>query len=152
MNKAQSSCPSFMKEHLYERFFNIPHDKIDKAWEKLQLRETFVLGQIPPFRVEFAVPEQSGPFQEGEINIHHGPLLSVHGQIGKISDTYRDLQYFYGSYIISFRFFRPTRLEFFKEENGIRLKIHLYAKPGLIPLWNFVNGIFWKFFGIQFLL
>lgn len=150
-NRNQSDCPTHLRPNLIEKFFELPPSKRDDVWEKLQRRETFTKGQIPPYRVEFDALTQTGPFKTGELNIHHGPLLSVHGEIGEISETYRDLKYFYGSYIISFRLVRPTRLEFFKEENGIRLKIHSYINPLFQPIWKLGNDIFWKFFGISFL-
>jgi hypothetical protein len=103
-----------MIEHIYEREFKSRPEKIKEIWHKLQLRETFVSGQIPPYKVEFESGEKSGPFYTGEKNIHHGPLLSLPGEIGNISESYRDLQYYYGAYLISFRLFRPKRLEFFK--------------------------------------
>ncbi len=148
MIKYQSSCPSFMKEHHFEKFFPIQVDKIDAAWQKLQLRESFVKGQIFPYRVEFDSLQQMGPFQEGELNIHHGPFLSAHGVIGKVEATYRDLQYFYGSYVLSFRWIRPVRLEFHKEKDGIRLQLKTYVTPWMHPLWSSFNSVFWNFAGL----
>jgi hypothetical protein len=142
--------PHFIKNEI-NKFFPCTPKQIENVFHKLQQRETFVDGQIPPYKVEFDSKLQSGPFEEGELNIHHGPLLSVHGIIGKISDNYRDLRYFYGSYILSFRLIRPIRLEFFKEENGIRLKVTCLVKPWFVGIWQLLNNIFWKFFGISFL-
>lgn len=147
----QSKCPQGFKENIFQTEFLLPKEKCDKVWNLLQKRETFTQGQIPPYRVEFDSDSQFGKFEKGELNIHHGPFLSVHGAIGEISDTYRDLQYFYGSYIVSFRWIRPVRLEFFREENTIKLKIHCYLKPWIQPFWVGINTIFWKFFGITFL-
>jgi hypothetical protein len=125
MNHHQSKCPPFLQEHQFERYFPIRKEKLDQIWQSLNLRESFVKGQLFPYRVEFDAPTQEGPFQSGELNIHHGPLLSAHGQIGEVTPNYRDLQYFYGSYVLSFRWIRP--------------------------LWNTGNEIFWKFLGITFL-
>ena len=138
-------------EHEYERFFEVSGEKLNKIWNNLQRRETFCKGQIPPYRVEFESGKDDGEFYTGEKNIHHGPLLSVHGEIGEITPRYRDLKYYYGSYIISFRLFRPQRLEFFKEDNGIRLKITTQVHERFLWLWVGVNNLFWKFFGISFL-
>jgi len=137
--------------HEINKFFPCTTEQIDTVFENLQKRETFVKGQLPPYKVEFDAPIQSGTFEEGELNIHHGPLLSVHGVIGEISEKYRDLRYFYGSYILSFRLVRPLRLEFFKENEGIRLKVTCLVKPWFIKPWEILNNIFWKFFGISFL-
>ena len=142
--------PRFITNEI-NKFFPCGHQKKEAVFNNLQKRETFVKGQIPPYKVEFDSELQTGTFKEGELNIHHGPLLSVHGIIGEISDTYRDLKYFYGSYILSFRLIRPVRLEFFKEEEGIRLKITCLVKPWFIRPWELLNKIFWKFFGISFL-
>lgn len=111
----------------------------------------FVDGQIPPYKVEFDADSQSGSFKEEELNIHHGPLLSVHGAIGKVTNDYRDLKYFYGSSVLSFRLIRPTRLEFFRKDDTIELKLHSYVRSWLGPFWEFGNTIFWKIFGVTFL-
>ena len=147
----QSQCPTHMIENTIEKFFSLPEQKAQQVWRRLQLRETFTQGQIPPYRVEFDADSQSGPFNSGELNIHHGPLLSVHGRIGEITENYRDLTYFYGSYVISFRWIRPVRLEFFREPGGIRLKIKSYISPKIKFFWQTGNSIFWRFFGISFL-
>jgi len=142
--------PSFITNEI-NKFFPCGHQKKETIFDNLQKRETFVKGQIPPYKVEFDSELQTGTFKEGELNIHHGPLLSVHGIIGEINESYRDLKYFYGSYILSFRLIRPVRLEFFKEEEGIRLKVTCLVKPWFIRPWVLLNKIFWKFFGISFL-
>ena len=148
----QSSCPSRMETCLVEKVFPIAKTKLDKAWEALQQRETFVESQIPPYKVEFDSPQQHGPFNVGELNIHHGPFLSVHGRIGDISANYRDLEYFYGSYVFSFRWIRPVRLQFFKEDDGIRMRLKAYVIPWMRPFWLIGNSVFWSFFGINFIL
>lgn len=126
--------------------FHFTQNELNSAWDKLQRRETFVKGQIFPYKVEFESNKDSGAFYEGELNIHHGPLLSVHGVIGEINSTYRDLKYFYGSYAISFRLVRPLRLEFFKEEGSIKLKMNCLVKPWFKPIWITGNNFFWRFF------
>lgn len=151
MKPFQSECPTQMVPHLFEKNIKSSKDKIDKIWKKLNRRETFVKGQLFPYRVEFASGNQADEFQTGELNIHHGPLLSLHGAIGEISSHYRDLNYFYGSYAISFRWIRPVRLEFFRNEDSIDLKIHSYVKPWVSPFWTSANNFFWKFFGVSFL-
>jgi hypothetical protein len=94
--------PSFIT-HEINKFFPCGHQKKETVFDNLQKRETFVKGQILPYKVEFDSELQSGTFKEGELKFLHGPLLSVHGIIGEISHSYRDLKYFYGSYILSFR-------------------------------------------------
>lgn len=148
--KTQSQTPEKFDQHIFEMSWDIKTDDCQKAWDKLQRRETFVKSQIPPYKVEFDSASQSGPFAEGELNIHHGPFLSVHGAVGEISSTYRDLQYFYGSYIFSFRLVRPTRLEFFKTENSIKVRLTSYVRPWFKPIWQLGLNFFWGVFGIEF--
>ena len=144
----QIESPEKFQNHVFEKKIKVPPLKLDKFWEKLNFRETFVDAQIFPYKVEFASGLKKGTFQAGELNIHHGPLLSVHGSIGQVSENYRDLNYFYGSYALSFRLVRPTRLEFFKEDDGIRVKLHSFVKPWFTPLWSFGNNFFWRFFNV----
>ena len=148
--RVQSPPPKAMKVHLFEMSWNFSPEKCLVVWNKLQLRETFVKGQIPPYKVEFETDYQFGPFQTGELNIHHGPLLSVHGAVGEITENYRDLQYFYGSYILSFRFIRPIRLEFFKLDSSIKVRLTSYVAPWAEPIWNAGLKFFWGTFGITF--
>lgn len=150
--KLQSSTPKGMVTFAYERTFKVSKEKTDNIWKTLNLRETFVDGQIFPFKVEFDAPTQNGAFKPGELNIHHGPGLSVHGAIGEVRTDYRSLLYFYGSYVLSFRLIRPTKLEFFREDDTIRLKLHCFLKPWFVPIWRLGNDVFWKFFGVNFVL
>ena len=152
MSLIQSPCPKNMVSHWIEKSFKVSPEKMEFLWEQLNRRETFVKGQMFPYRVEFEKGHRQGAFNAGELNIHHGPLLSLHGRIGEISPTYRDLQYFYGSYVLSFRWIRPTRLEFFRRGECLDLKIHAYVKPSMVVLWNWGNNFFWKYLGIQSLL
>lgn len=60
--------------------------------------------------------DQAG-FSEGVLNAHHGPLLNFPGVLTEIQDEkYRDLHYYYGSYALSLRWIRPTRLQFWVED------------------------------------
>ena len=144
-------CPSFMKEHVYEIDFPLDEEKKTLVWQKIQLRETFTKGQIFPYRVEFESGNDSGPFSPGEKNIHHGPFLHLPGEIGEISDDYRSLFYYFGSFVISFRMIRPVCLEFFKTDTGIKMKLKSHIRPLFVGLWDLGNRIFWKKFGITFL-
>ena len=66
--------------------------------------KTFIDNQTWPFRVEFLLNDkQQNEFETGVLNLtHHGPLLSLAGEIGEITPHYRDLLYYYGSYVFSF--------------------------------------------------
>lgn len=150
MMKTQSLTPKNFNLHTFEMSWDFSSDKCQLAWDKLQLRETFVKGQFPLYKVEFDAPLQSGAFLPGELNIHHGPFLSVHGAIGEISPSYRDLKYFYGSYVLSFRLVRPVRLEFFKSQNSIKVKLTSYVHPIFQPIWHLGLKFFWGTFGVTF--
>ena len=149
--RCQSNCPEGMLEDLFERRFILQDEQLDNIWHKLNLRESFVRGQVFPYRVEFETIQQEGPFESGELNVHHGPMLSVHGAIGEITENYRGLDYFYGSYVLSFRWIRPVQLEFLREDGALVLRLHSYVKPWMRPFWRAGNAVFWKFFGATFL-
>ncbi len=144
--KIQSQCPENMIPHTFEKVYPFGSGKIEKVWERLNKRETFCAGQPFPYKVEFESGKSTGDFYEGELNIHHGPLLSVHGAIGKVENNYRDLQYFYGSYVLSFRLVRPHRLEFFREGSHLRVRLSCYVRPWFKGWWQRGNEFFWSFF------
>jgi hypothetical protein len=148
MNQELTPPDGFILD-VFERDFKFTPTTMPIVWEKLQRRETFTQGQIFPYRVEFAAKSQKGEFSPGELNIHHGPFLSVHGAIGEVTSSYRSLNYFYGSYVISFRFVRPLKLEFYREGDTLKLKINVYIKPWLKPFWRCLNFIFWSGFKIS---
>lgn len=130
----------------YEREFLYSPGEIDAVWKRLQRRETFTKGQIFPYQVEFVADSQEGEFLPGELNMHHGPLLSVHGVIGEVTANYRDLRYFYGSYVLSLRLVRPVQLEFIRNENRLRLRLRSYVRPWFIPFWRLGNFFLWSSF------
>ncbi len=146
----QSEKPHNFSLDIFEMSWSFSPNDCQKAWDKLQLRETFVKGQLLPYKVEFDSLTQSGKLKTGELNIHHGPFLSVHGAIGEINTHYRDLNYFYGSYVFTFRLIRPTRLEFFKTDNTIKVRLTSYVHPMMKHLWQLGLKIFWGTFGITF--
>ena len=146
----QSKIPKNLHDHVFEMSWNFSPENCQSAWDKLQRRETFVKGQMPPYRVEFDAESQAGAFETGELNIHHGPFLSVYGVVGEINNNYRDLKYFYGSYVLSFRFIRPTRLEFFKTDTTIKVRLSSYVAPMMKPFWNGGLNFFWGLFGVAF--
>lgn len=130
----------------YQREFLFPDGAMAQIWDRLQRRETFTNSQIFPYRVEFAAASQEGEFSPGELNIHHGPFLSVHGSIGEVTSSYRGLDYFYGSYVLSFRLVRLVKLEFIRDGNTLRLKLRSYVRPWFRPIWHFGNFLLWTSF------
>ncbi len=97
-----------------------------------------------------------GGFEPGILNVHHGPFLNAAGVFGEIRDpqegetAYRDLRYFYGSYAISPRVARPTRLQFWAEESGggtlITLRFDSLVERRFARTWAILQGIFWRRF------
>jgi hypothetical protein len=121
-------------------------------WEWLNSVETFRDQQIWPYVVEFL--DDKNPteprFIEGVLTNHYGPFLNAAGKITKIDHLkYRDLQYFYGSYVFSFRLVRPTRLEFFWDSRNqlLTMRLSSYIRPFFLPVWRFGQKLFWKRFG-----
>ena len=112
-----SSPPPGFVHDVYDHTWVIDRPRPD-VWAWLCDPATFTDGQIPPFRVEFlATTSGETGFAEGVYNAHVGPLMSFAGVLGEIeSETYRDLQYFYGSYAVSHALFRPTRLQFWLDD------------------------------------
>ena len=144
----QSKCPSALVESVFTKEIKVPRERVESSWQKLQRRETFVKGQFPPYKVEFDDKSQEGFFVTDELNIHHGPFLHLPAVLGCIESNYRDLKYLYGAYIISFRFIRPVRLEFFKKNDSIELKLTSYVHPWFKVIWPQMNKIFWAFFKV----
>jgi hypothetical protein len=122
-----------------------------EIWSWLNTPETFTQNQVWPYRVEFVSPveNQEADFLEGVLNVHHGPLLNFAGVLTKIEpESYRDLQYYYGSYALSMRWIRPTRLQFWLEDDpdgGTILtgQIDSYVKPFMKGFWSFAQKLFW---------
>ncbi len=142
----QLSTPEGFDVNVFEKEFTISKERLDSIWRKLQRRETFTKGQLFPYRVEFDSTSQEGEFKQGELNIHHGPFLSAHGEIGEISETHRGLNYFYGSYVLSFRLVRPLQLDFYRTENTLKVRFQSYVRPWFRPIWNLGNQLLWVSF------
>ena len=102
-----------------------------------------------------------GGFELGVLNVHHGPFLNVAGVVGEVPDprrdisVYRDLKYFYGSYAISPRLVRPTRLQFWMEATEfegrhtlVTLQLDSLVRRPFVPLWERSQRIFWSRFPV----
>ncbi|MDX1373568.1 MAG: hypothetical protein R3321_13935, partial [Nitrososphaeraceae archaeon] len=143
--------PSHFKIHEFNRTYKSLYNE-DQIWNWLNDPKTFTDNQVWPYRVEFLPGDQhKQTFETGVLNNHHGPFLSLAGRIGEIAPNYRDLQYFYGSYAISFRYIRPYRLQFWTEDLGdhriVRVQLSSYVHPTFYKMWNFSQKIFWSHFG-----
>lgn len=144
--------PPGFRDHTYQ--FTIPlQGSSDLVWHWLNDPKTFTDTQVWPFRVEFYSPDpQKIPngFHEGVLTNHTGPMINFAGKITKIESNYRDLQYFYGSYAINFRWIRPYRLQFWTEEvdgaTTLTCAISTYVKPNWYQLWHRSQRLFWSRF------
>lgn len=144
-------APERFMGHVYRRAFQVPHEP-RRVWNWLNDPATFTEGQVWPFKVEFV----DGGFEPGVLNVHHGPLLNFAGAIGEVRAPdeevagYRDLKYFYGSYAISPRLVRPTRLQFWVEGSGegtlLTLQVDSFVRHRFIKPWDLLQRVFWQRF------
>ncbi|TRX59907.1 hypothetical protein FNH22_07590 [Fulvivirga sp. M361] len=145
----QPQPPGF-KDHSFEFSFKVAADEA-MVWQWLNDTRTFTDTQVWPWKVEFYSPEPDkipNGFYESVLTNHSGPFVNFAGELTTIKENkYRDLQYLYGSYAISFRWIRPYRLEFSTEQTGelteITGKLSTYVKPYLYNPWNSAQKIFW---------
>ena len=151
-----NGAPHGFVEHAYERSFVAPFP-VGRVWAWLNDPATFTEGQIWPYRVEFV----RGGFEPGVLNVHHGPFLNAAGVIGEVRDPapgapgHRDLKYFYGSYALSPRFVRPTRLRFWAEgltslagSTRVSLELDALVRRPFVPVWELSQKIFWSRFPV----
>lgn len=141
--------PGFVA-HVHRYAFSTPHPP-SLVWAWLNDPATFTEGQIWPFRVEFV----NGGFEPGVLNTHHGPFLNLAGAIGEVRGfgrgvAYRDLKYFYGSYAISPRLVRPTRLQFWAEGSAdgtlVTLQVDSLVRRRFGRTWSLSQRVFWSRF------
>ena len=142
--------PPGFKEHSYKFTFQF-EGEASHVWQWLNDTATFTDTQVWPWKVEFYSPDPDkipNGFHQGVLTNHFGPWINLAGELTAIDNgKYRDLQYFYGSYVISFRLIRPYRLEFSTEQKGdithITGELKSYVKPSLSGIWTNVQKIFW---------
>ena len=149
-----SGAPDGFVEHQYQKTFFVGRP-VDRVWAWLNDPATFVEGQVWPYRVEFV----DGGFEPGVLNVHHGPFLNAAGAIGEVRGpgerpadrpAYRDLKYFYGSYVLSPRLARPTRLQFWAEGAAggtvVTLRLDAFVRGRFVGIWDFGQRAFWSRF------
>jgi hypothetical protein len=148
-------APEGFVEHAFRKSFVVPLPT-GRVWRWLNDPATFVEGQVWPFRVEFV----DGGFEPGVLNVHHGPGLNAAGVIGEVREPqpgegvagFRDLKYFYGSYAVSPRLFRPTRLRFWAEGSPdgagtlVTVRLDALVRAPLVRVWAVSQGVFWARF------
>ncbi len=144
----QPQPPGF-QDHVYEFSFVIEAGE-EHIWQWLNDTRTFTDTQVWPWKVEFYSPDAKripNGFHEKVLTNHFGPSINLAGELVKIDHNYRDLQYFYGSYAISFRWIRPYRLEFRTEPKGdsteVQCTLRSYVKPFIAGFWTRSQKMFW---------
>ncbi len=150
-----TGAPEGFVTHVYRKTFTVPHSR-GRVWAWLNDPATFVEGQVWPFRVEFV----DGGFEPGVLNVHHGPLMNFAGVIGEVRNpeagvtAYRDLKYLYGSYALSPRLSRPTRLQFWADDaadnlsgsTAVTLQLDSLVRRGFLRPWDLAQKVFWSRF------
>jgi hypothetical protein len=153
-------APRGWAAHTHERAWTIDHPR-EAVWAWLNDPGTFTRHQPPGYRVEFV--EGSGVdggtgFEPGVLNIHHGPLLHAPGVITLMDPgpdgrgRRRDLEYFYGAFVISPRLARPATLVFELDDAGegrttLRVRLESHVRPWFRGVWSLGLRSFWRFFG-----
>lgn len=124
-----------------------------EIWAWLNDPDTFTDGQMNPYRSEFVDDEGRG-FTEGSFHSQVGPLVSLSGVLPTVvPDRYRDLQYFYGSYVVSQALFRPTRLQFWLDDGPgaqctvMRMRLDAHVRRRGQRTWERMMNSFWVRFG-----
>lgn len=146
-----NTVPQGFRETKYTHTWPIKIEA-SRMWKWLNSISTFQEGQVGPYTVEFIDEEspREPRFAKGVQTNHYGPFLNVAGVIGDIkNEEYRDLQYYYGSYVFFFSWVRPTRLQFFYDKSKKELKMELdaFVKPWFSGVWNWGMKTFWPSFG-----
>jgi hypothetical protein len=144
--------------HAFEFVHGAPRGRV---WAWLNDPGTFTR-QVWPYRVEFVegADGQNG-FEEGALNVHHGPFLCVAGMMTEVDHgddgkgRYRELRYGYGSHVLSLRLIRPTALDFWvedtKDANGqpatlVRGRLTSLVHPRARGFWGLIQKTFWPSF------
>ena len=154
IKKSNQPKPPTLTEHSFKKKVMVKKS-IDRCWEFLNRMDTFTDGQVFPYRVEFVSENENEEpsFTTGTWTNHHGPLLNICGQIGEMkAPTYRDLNYSYGSYVLTFRWIRPVRLQIFlssieDQKTDITIQLDCYVAPFLKGFWSMAQTFFWSGFG-----
>jgi hypothetical protein len=140
-------APAHFARHRFTKEFDVDAPR-EAVWAWVNDPRTFTDTQVWPWRVEFV----DGGMETGVLNVHHGPLMSLAGVVGEMDrPRYRDLQYLYGSYALSLRWFRPIRLEFFLEEEAaertrVRVRLTTLVHRRMRGLWALMMRAYWGLF------
>lgn len=146
-------CPPDFVEHVYERSFEVEAPR-EAVWAWLDRPEHFVDAQVFPMRIEFASSEPGiePGFAPGALNLHHGPMMGLAGSMTEVRPgAYREMQYLYGSYVLSLRLIRPRAMAFELSDAGggrtrVRVRFTSWTHPRACRLWTLLQrGFWWRF-------
>jgi hypothetical protein len=147
-----SPCPAGFVEHVHEQSFEVPARR-DAVWAWLDQPEHFSEAQVFPVRIEFASPDPdvAPGFGLGAINLHHGPMLGLAGVMTEVrAGESREMQYLYGSYVLSLRLIRPRAMRFELSDVGpdrtrVTVRFTSWLHPRVAGLWTlFQRALWWR--------
>lgn len=149
----QSRLAKNFKTHIYKKHIRVSAPA-SSVFQWMLQKNTFTSGQLPPYRVEFLQESPSAEMKVGDQTSHHGPLILFAGELTEITNTYRRLDYYYGSYALSFRWARPACLEVETrsiDSNSSELIITLstHVHRFFVPIWHFGMRAFWSLFQLS---
>jgi hypothetical protein len=151
----QPVAPKNFRFHSFKLQFFV-NSESSKPWNWLNNPDTFIKGQLFPYKVEFVSDDNSltAEFRKGVFNNHHGPLLNLPAIVQEVIPShYRDMHYLYGSYFISLRLIRPARLQFWVEQQNqktsITVQLDSYVGPFVEFTWNAFQSLFWRLFALE---
>ena len=158
VSPAPSTTPRGFVRSTYRHEWLIARPRAE-VWSWLDDPATFTDSQVKPYRSEFVANDEgdndgADGFAEGCYHGQVGPMLSLAGVLGAIEpDRYRDVQYFYGSYIGSRWLFRPTRVQFWLDDGPgahctvMRVRMDAHVRRRAQPVWERMMTSFWTRFG-----
>ena len=151
---ASTTVPRGFVHSIYRHEWLIARPRTE-VWAWLDDPATFSDGHNAAYSSEF-VPNEDGEsgFAEGAYHGQAGPLMSLAGALGVVEpDRYRDLQYFFGSYVASPSLFRPTRMQFWLDDGPgeqctvLRVRLDAHVRRRAHGVWERMMHSFWTRFG-----
>lgn len=126
-----------------------------EVWQWLADPATLVDSQTAPYRSELVeTGVGTGEHAEGAYQGQSGPMMSLSGVLAAVEpDRYRDVQYFFGSYVGSRALFRPTRLQFWLDDGPgslgtvLRVRLDAHVRRRAQGAWERIMESFWTRFG-----
>ena len=149
MSAYKQPCPTKFSEKKFTSS-HVCQNSITTCWDYVSNMNTFQGSFWNLSKVEYVTPGQDqASFSEGTYTNHHGPLLSANGILSTVhAPTYRKMDYFYGSYIVTFRLFRPVALIFelneLNEHTQIKTEITVFIHKRMPNFIHSLMGVVWR--------